>query len=396
MGNKRKAKYFNNSSKRRRINSSKGPLPRGMRGIMFTTSASSGRRVADAEREALNLLEEYEDRIEEIEEEWKEKQKIFQERLSKIKQEEKKKSEDVHETQSSESTQQTETLTKNTENNESLSSSSSKNIESEEKKEDGNQSETKSEEKPAMSSVSDAINQELQQIRGQSLFRTMNTACKGVVFIAFSSDIPIPPSEYAKYIMKDLLVKNVPKTRYLCRMVPLDRTCQASLSDVVSTIKPMVQQYIEKGRIRKYGVVLKSRLNTSFPTKECIDQVSSIMPHYNLVDLNSPDIALNVQILKTTAGVSVFNEFDSLAKMNLNVFRENIHETPSKKVKDSAAEKKKEDLNSESVSELDKNDKNDKQEANDDKSQNQNISEDQSANNNEQEEEEGDDDIRLF
>lgn len=85
----------------------------------------------------------------------------------------------------------------------------------------------------------------------------------------------------------------------------------------IEIIQPYFAQFDGKVVFKRYKIDAKctySTVSTSALTKE----VAALVPRHHLVDLTNPDIVIFVHIVKTSCGISIVDEFATLAQLNIN------------------------------------------------------------------------------
>lgn len=157
----------------------------------------------------------------------------------------------------------------------------------------------------------------------ESAFIPMYSGVNGVIFIKMThSDLtPTALAEAAAERIQHPQAGDV-HLRHTIRIVPLEKTCQVSVDDIVSTLKPIIEREFRKDGGVKYRFEYKSRNNSSVSRTNVFPALMPVIPSGNTVDLKNSDVVVIIEIFKTTCGVAVSSKYDALGKFNLRAIAE--------------------------------------------------------------------------
>lgn len=157
----------------------------------------------------------------------------------------------------------------------------------------------------------------------ESAFIPMYSGVNGVIFIKMThSDLtPTALAEAAAERIQHPQPGDV-HLRHTIRIVPLEKTCQVSVDDIVSTLKPIIEREIKQDGGIKYRFEYKSRNNSSVSRTNVFPALMPVIPSGNSVDLKNSDVVIIIEIFKTTCGVSITSKYDKLGKFNLRAIAE--------------------------------------------------------------------------
>lgn len=116
---------------------------------------------------------------------------------------------------------------------------------------------------------------------------------------------------------------NMPVPRLLVRFMPLSVVCYASVDDVRTAAKPLVDAVFD-GEPRTYAVSLKRRNNSDFPRQDAIDALALLVSDKHTVDLVNPQITILVEVFKSIAGISVIPGFAANSDFNFRRIKDKL------------------------------------------------------------------------
>lgn len=170
-------------------------------------------------------------------------------------------------------------------------------------------------------------------------FQIYDSGCRGLVFVGIRHEIdPVPFIKRAMQLMSskegDSKIK-WPRETVIERIVPMQRTCSATIPNLLETIKPMIEEHLSENKEpTTWGIVTHHRNNKEINRKSVIDAVAVLVPPKHPVNLSSPSITVIVEIIKSTCCITLTPDFHSLAKYNPSVFL-NPKAEPATEQKDS-------------------------------------------------------------
>ncbi|CAL4176723.1 unnamed protein product [Meganyctiphanes norvegica] len=155
--------------------------------------------------------------------------------------------------------------------------------------------------------------------RPKRRFHQIRSGAKNCIFIGTTLEDPL---ELSKKLMDDILEKQQQRTRRLIRMLPVQKTCKAIKENIEKATKEIAEKYLA-GSNQRYCIVYKVRNNHSLNRDEILQGLCKVIGEVApecVADLKTPEVALNIEIIKTICCISVLPEFFSkYSKYNLEV-----------------------------------------------------------------------------
>ena len=166
--------------------------------------------------------------------------------------------------------------------------------------------------------IEEALKMEVAKIKDRrgKIFLAINlrqVPC--MVFI--SSQHPLPPTK----ILEEIEALNLPHTKYIQRIIPVNVTCYANIKDIQSSIKDLLDEYFNNnmdGRKPAYSIIIEQRMNSSLVKSVVIQLIGELVGTRGIVDLKHPKLVIMVQILKNVAGLSIIRNYYERNKLNFN------------------------------------------------------------------------------
>ena len=154
-------------------------------------------------------------------------------------------------------------------------------------------------------------------------FQLVNTSLNNIMFIAVNDDA-IDICELVHNILTTLRENKQRKTRFTQRLLPVSHTCYASIEDITKTAKTMLKDAFYHTTPKTFGIIFKSRNNSSISRDAIIKAVASVatdgetFAESNKVDLENPEYAIVINIIKTIAFMGTVKDFKCLSKYNID------------------------------------------------------------------------------
>ncbi|XP_062082225.1 uncharacterized protein LOC133788685 isoform X2 [Humulus lupulus] len=176
--------------------------------------------------------------------------------------------------------------------------------------------------KVEVKSMDKLIEAELKELGDKSKrrFFHLDTGCNGVVFVQMRKREGDPgPKDIVQNIMTTAAAARKHMSRFILRILPVELACYASEEEISRAIVPIVEKYfpVETQTPQKFAVLYGARANTGVDRMKIIDAVAKSVPKPHKVDLNNPDKAFVVEIVKTVCLIGVIEKYKELAKYNL-------------------------------------------------------------------------------
>lgn len=148
-------------------------------------------------------------------------------------------------------------------------------------------------------------------------FQQVNVKVNNCLFISTTLSDPV---ELCLAIMEDILIQQKPRTHYLLRMVPVQKTCKAFIEDIEKSVKELIFEKFPKNKTSFY-IAFKARNNNSLQRDVILKTLSNIITSYNLeavAEYQTPELVLNVDILKNICCLGLLPHYlTKYAKYNL-------------------------------------------------------------------------------
>lgn len=177
------------------------------------------------------------------------------------------------------------------------------------------------------------IEVEDKKAKTSSSFQFYDSGCQGLLFVGFRHEIdPVP---FVARVMQLLLPSTSdgkklkwPKESVIERIVPIQRTCAATIPNILEKIKPMVEQHLsEEKEPITWGIVTHHRNNKEINRKLVIDTVAALVPAKHPVNLSNPSLTIIVEIIKSTCCITFTTDFHSYNKYNPSIYIQQHSET---------------------------------------------------------------------
>jgi len=151
-------------------------------------------------------------------------------------------------------------------------------------------------------------------------FTPIDTGCSGVIFLRFDDESLPSPIEFLKAIVRDLETTKESKTRFIHRIVPIERTCKASAANIEANCRELAKSFFDRvtSPLVSYCVLITNRNNSSIHKQECLNRIVKLLPFARaVVNLNEPRMVIVVEVCKNLCGVSLVDEYESFHKFSV-------------------------------------------------------------------------------
>lgn len=169
-------------------------------------------------------------------------------------------------------------------------------------------------------------------------FQVYDSGCKGLIFIGIRHKIDI--LLFVRRFMELLASSDLkwPKECFIERILPIQKTCEATISKITDTFKPMIQQYLGEEKVEPitWGITAHHRNNSEISRKTLIDTIAALVPPKHPVDLSKPKVTIIVEVIKSTCCISFTNDFNELAKYNPSIFMQQKQQKLSKDIQETS------------------------------------------------------------
>ncbi|CEI97352.1 hypothetical protein RMCBS344292_11487 [Rhizopus microsporus] len=170
-----------------------------------------------------------------------------------------------------------------------------------------------------------SIAKEVAEIKDSSSdkkrFANITTGTDCLVFIRATD--PVEPVNLIHTMLTDMHEKQLKKTRYISRYLPIQKTCHANLPEIINTGKQLFPPYFEQkddeGKliVKKFAIVCRIRNCNKLSSKDVITALAATVPEGHKVDLENPDYTIIVEVCQTIAMMSIVHDFHKLKKYNI-------------------------------------------------------------------------------
>lgn len=169
--------------------------------------------------------------------------------------------------------------------------------------------------------IEDALSKEIEEVKNitsrKKLFQVVESGAKNILFIRSTVDDPV---KIAYSIIRHIAETKEQKTRFLLRLIPVEKTCKANLHDIKENIDVLVEKYFND-ESKTFSVVYNHRNNNSLNRDEVIKEIAAIVDSKNKthsVNLKQPQLAIIVEVIRGMCLLSVVPDYIKFKKYNLH------------------------------------------------------------------------------
>ncbi|XP_026465358.1 THUMP domain-containing protein 1 homolog [Ctenocephalides felis] len=173
----------------------------------------------------------------------------------------------------------------------------------------------------------DSAKTNIQVADKKKRFQVVETGASNCLFISTTLDNPVP---FAMKIIQDIANTKRQETRYLLRLVPIEKVCRANISDITNTAGALFDQYFLK-EPTTFAIVFNRRYNNSVNREDVIKTLADLIGQKNVLnkaDLKSAKLCVIVEIIKGLCLLSVVPDYFQLKKFNLLELSQKPKEEP--------------------------------------------------------------------
>ncbi|XP_078376011.1 THUMP domain-containing protein 1-like [Oculina patagonica] len=170
---------------------------------------------------------------------------------------------------------------------------------------------------------------ELQEAKQEKRFQAVLSGANNVIFIKTNLPDSKDPTDLVHTILTDMLKTGCKKTRHCQRFLPIAGSCHANKEDLQKLAEQMFQStfFAEDAKPSTFCVMYKSRNNSSMHRDDTIAALAAMVMNAgkgHTVNLNNPDLAICVEIIKNVCCMSVVKDLFKLRKYNIHEVNEQI------------------------------------------------------------------------
>ena len=146
----------------------------------------------------------------------------------------------------------------------------------------------------------------------------MESGIQNVLFIRTTLEDPV---QLAVKILRTLKETREQRTRYLLRLIPVERTCKAFEDTITAAAKEVLPKWFaDKGPVT-FSINYRARLSSSVSKETAMRIIGSVVRELNpkaTVSYKEPELVVNLELMKSNCCVSVLPEYFQLKKYNLH------------------------------------------------------------------------------
>ncbi|EKX50890.1 hypothetical protein GUITHDRAFT_161739 [Guillardia theta CCMP2712] len=151
-----------------------------------------------------------------------------------------------------------------------------------------------------------------------SLFSTIKTDVKGLVFVEFQNK-EMNPLEICLDFLNEVKQQNHSKTKYAVRITPVLATCYASEECILKAVQPLIDEHLSaQAKETRYSIVFRKRSNDDVERIKIIDKIAQLVDKKHKVDLSSPEVCILVDILTNACCLGIAPDYFSFKKYNIH------------------------------------------------------------------------------
>ena len=162
--------------------------------------------------------------------------------------------------------------------------------------------------------------------KAERRFQQVESGANNCIFIKTSLD---SPDKLVDHIITDIVQTKTQKSRFILRLLPILGTCKAYEKNIEELASNILSTSLKTIPGSSYCVLFKTRNNNQVKRDDMFRILGTVMRSQTqpwTVDLDSPDICIVVEIIRTVCCIGVVTEFYQRRKYNL---LELVKETPS-------------------------------------------------------------------
>jgi tRNA acetyltransferase TAN1 len=142
------------------------------------------------------------------------------------------------------------------------------------------------------------------------------------------------PIQMVRSIHSDLQngSKNIPSSRFVTRMIPIQATCFSSIEEIRATTQALIAKYLPP-TTKSFAIATKRRICENVRREQIIDTIAKLVVESNpncKVDLENPEMTIVVEVCKTLCGISIIRQCHEFHNFNVETIRENAREQEHK------------------------------------------------------------------
>lgn len=171
--------------------------------------------------------------------------------------------------------------------------------------------------------ISTALSKEINQLKAEFAlpfnrrrFQVIHTGVKNVVFI---KTILSNPLELVSHIIKELDRTKKQRSRFLLRLLPIEAVCKAYMNDIKSVANVIFEKYFSQ-EPKTFSIVFNRHSNDNIRREEIINDLAEIVKKKNpgnRANLKNPELAVVVEVIRGLCLISIAPDYYKYRKYNL-------------------------------------------------------------------------------
>lgn len=154
-------------------------------------------------------------------------------------------------------------------------------------------------------------------------FRQIPTKCKNIIFVQILNSLD--PHVVVQQIFQDIQDQGKGKARYVHRLIPVQRTCKATIESVEKVVSHLLGS--ESKEESSFMVLCKIRNNNELKRMDFVESIAKVVkglrPAWK-VDFDQPKITISIDVMIKVCCVSLLPDYMKLRKYNLIEFASHI------------------------------------------------------------------------
>ncbi|TPX35963.1 hypothetical protein SmJEL517_g01683 [Synchytrium microbalum] len=194
--------------------------------------------------------------------------------------------------------------------------------------------------------VEKALQAELDGLKKERReWRFQQVLMKSDSMIYFKTIAPVNPVEVVTELMESVLKTGSKRSRHCIRIIPIQETCYASVEEISKVVSKLAKPVFDVDgdeTVIKWALVQKVRSHAALTGEMLIESIPGLIPKRHKVDLTTPEVCIVVEVVKTTACISILRNFKRFKRFNLRSIWDDMHPDEKAAIEAEKAAKKKE------------------------------------------------------
>lgn len=169
--------------------------------------------------------------------------------------------------------------------------------------------------------------------REGAVFAAHASGLNSVVFVEYRDAEGPSPTALAVAIAEEVKATQVNRTRFCCRLHPVEYQCYANMEKIDELAEKVVAAHFpcgEGAKPRTFAVQYEHRASPQLDRMAVIDAFAKRIPAPHKVNLGAPQLTILVNLVKSTCAVAVIPQFRELMRLNLRMLAGELDEDSKK------------------------------------------------------------------